>query len=198
MTQIDYRPLSRSQVLIAMMLTSSSLLLVARAWMWIGSVNLMTLVWTPTTFVQGLMLALVVTLCSSLIYQSWPRYRQVAEAYMTIVITPLAWVDLVLLGVLPGFSEEILFRGVALSALGTSIGMVILTSVVFGVLHLLDLRFWPYGVWASLIGLMMAVGLLLTQNLAVPIVAHVITNMVAGGVWKYTKIKSVDPSNRST
>ena len=55
---------------------------------------------------------------SSIIYRLWPAYRQSADVYLALVLKPLILMDLIWLGLLPGLSEELLFRGVMLPALG--------------------------------------------------------------------------------
>lgn len=121
---------------------------------------------------------------SALVYQVWPTYRRSADFYLELVIKPLAWPDLLWLGLLPGISEELLFRGVMLPALGLSTAGLIVSSLCFGISHLSNFRQWPYAVWATTIGLMLGYSTLATHNLLVPITAHVLTNLISGIFWK--------------
>jgi membrane protease YdiL (CAAX protease family) len=98
---------------------------------------------------------------------------------------PLTWIDLIWMGLLPGLSEEFLFRGVMLPAIGLNMTGVIFSSLCFGVLHLSGLQQWPYVVWATLVGLVLGFSALTTGNLLVPIVAHIFTNLCSSLMWKW-------------
>lgn len=176
--------LSRRQVWVALVVTTVLLLGIAGIWGWLGQVPPLTLHLDVTAVLLGVAWGLGIAGISQVIYRLWPAYQAVAKVYMTMVIEPLTWGDVVWIGLLPGLTEEILFRGVALAALGTSPAMIVLTSLVFGVLHVLDLRFWTYGIWATLVGILMAISFVTTGNLVVPIVAHMVTNILAGYSWK--------------
>lgn len=177
-------PLSRRQVWSALVMTTLILLGVAGSWAWLGQLDRIPLRFEGLSLLWGVVWGLGIAVISQGIYRLWPAYRQVARAYMTMVIEPLTWTDVIWIGLLPGLTEELLFRGVALAALGTSPEIILFTSVIFGVLHVLDLRFWPYGVWATLVGLLMAISFVVTGNLLVPILAHMLTNILAGYSWK--------------
>ncbi|MEB3249380.1 MAG: CPBP family intramembrane glutamic endopeptidase, partial [Merismopediaceae bacterium] len=114
-------------------------------------------------------------------------YRESADSYLQLVIKPLLWPDLIWLGLLPGLSEELLFRGIMLPAFGFDLIAVIASSLIFGVLHLSSWQQWPYVVWATLVGFFLGYTALLTGNLAIPIVAHILTNWVSSALWKYSR-----------
>ncbi len=191
--EFDDLILSRSQVLTAMVLTAALLLSVSAVWAWLGSVAGIPLQVSWLALGQGILVGLGLTGLSAGVYRLWPAYRRAAEHYMRLVLTPLAWPDMILLGVLPGLAEEVLFRGVALAALGVTPLSVGLTSLIFGILHILDRRFWPYGVWATVIGVLMALSFIVTHNLGVAIVAHTLTNIIAGCSWKYSSQTKLNP-----
>lgn len=178
-------PLTRTQVLIAMGVTAVVLLVVARLWMQFGSISLVPLRWTAMELLLGVGLGLGVTAASSVVYRIWPGYRHSADYYLALVLKPLLWPDLIWLGLLPGLSEELLFRGVMLPALGFNSGGVVLSSFCFGVMHLSGKKQWPYVVWATTVGLLLGFSALLTGNLLVPIVAHIVTNIVSSCLWKW-------------
>jgi membrane protease YdiL (CAAX protease family) len=166
--------------------TAVLLLIVAKLWQWLGEIYLMRLVLTAKDGLLGVTLAGAIIIASGIIYRLWPAYRNSADAYLAFVIKPLIWPDLLWLGLLPGLSEELLFRGVMLSALGMNGLAVIVSSLVFGVLHLSNIQQWPYVVWATIVGLALGFAAIATGNLFVPIVAHIITNWVSSGLWKWT------------
>jgi membrane protease YdiL (CAAX protease family) len=183
-------PLTRTQVLIAMGFTAIVLLAVAKLWQHLGSVPLLPLQGTTEAIFLGLAIAVFITGASSVVYQLWPAYRQSADFYLHLVIKPLVFPDLIWLGLLPGLSEELLFRGVMLPAIGMNAAGLIISSVVFGVLHLSSPQQWSYVVWASVVGLLLGFSALATGNLLVPIVAHVAANLISSCLWKLDKTKS--------
>ncbi|MBG0742128.1 CPBP family intramembrane metalloprotease [Cylindrospermopsis raciborskii LB2897] len=176
--------LSRTQVLIAMGITAIILWTVAKLWLGFGDVILFRLYWQPTHLVWGLGLGLSITIFSGLVYRLSSEYRKSADYYLRMVLKPLVLPDLIWLGLLPGLSEELLFRGVMLPALGADHLAVIISSLCFGVLHLTGAKQWPYAVWATIIGIVLSYGALWSGNLLVPIVAHTSTNCLGSYLWK--------------
>lgn len=180
----EFEPLTRTQVLIAMGVTAVVLLVVAKIWLHLGSVHLLPLQGTTEAILLGLGIALGITGASGVVYRLWPAYRQSADFYLQLVLKPLILPDIIWLGLLPGMSEELLFRGVMLPAMGLNITGLIATSLLFGILHLSGPQQWPYVVWASVVGLLLGFSALATGNLLVPIVAHVATNLISSYLWK--------------
>lgn len=180
----QYEPLTRVQVLVAMGVTAVLLLLVAKTWLYFDPAELLPLKLSWVDGLLGVGLGLAITLASSAIYYLWPAYRHSADTYLTMVLQPLLWPDLIWLGLLPGLSEELLFRGVMLPAIGMNGLGIAVSGASFGVLHLSSLQQWTYMLWATAIGVVLATGAVLTGNLLVPIVAHMVTNLVSSAVWK--------------
>lgn len=182
----NVEPLSRIQVLIAMGVTAVVLLLAARLWLLLDRTTAMLpLEWSATAVLTGLAVGLSITAASTVLYRLWADYRQSADYYLELVIKPLALPDLIWLGLLPGMSEELLFRGVMLPALGLTWFGLVLSSICFGVLHFSGSQHWSYVVWASVIGLVLGFSAMTTGNLLVPIVAHVATNLISSCIWKW-------------
>ncbi|BAZ43213.1 abortive infection protein [Chondrocystis sp. NIES-4102] len=181
----ELEPLSRTQILVFMGVTAIILLTVAKIWQKLGAVDLLSVEFTTEAVLWGIGLAIGITLTSGLIYRLWPAYRRSADIYLELVIKPLMWGDLIWLGLLPGLSEELLFRGVMLPALGLNLMAVTISSLLFGVLHLSGTEQWPYVVWATIIGFALGYCALVTGNLFVPVFAHIITNLVSGFLWKF-------------
>jgi membrane protease YdiL (CAAX protease family) len=80
-----------------------------------------------------------------------------------------------IIAVVPAISEEFLFRGFMMRGFINSYGKikaVILTSLLFGIMHLL----LPKIVITSLIGVLFGVIFVLTDSLVVPIIGHFINN----------------------
>lgn len=177
-------PLSRVQILVAMGVTALILLLIARFWLLFDTVFLLSVELTPEVLLTGLGIGVGITGASAIAYELWPGYRRSADLYLKLVLEPLEWSDLVWMGLLPGLSEELLFRGVMLPAIGLNMTGVIFSSLCFGVLHLSGLQQWPYVIWATLIGLVLGISAIASGNLLVPILAHVTTNIIASLFWK--------------
>jgi uncharacterized protein len=180
----ELEPLSRPQILIFMGITAIFLLAIAKIWQKLGGVQLLSFQLSPQALLWSIALALAITLASGIVYRLWPAYRRSADFYLELVIKPLEWADLIWLGLLPGLSEELLFRGIMLPALGFNLAAVAVSSILFGVLHLSGNGQWPYVVWATIVGFALGYCALITGNLVVPVVAHIITNLVSGLVWK--------------
>jgi len=164
--------------------TAVLLMAIAKVWQKLGGVQLLSIQFSSQAVLQSLGLAAAITLTSSIIYRLWADYRRSADMYLELVIEPLEWTDLIWLGLLPGLSEELLFRGVMLPALGLNLTALVISSLLFGVLHLSGNGQWPYVVWATIVGFALGYCALITGNLVVPVVAHIITNLVSGTLWK--------------
>lgn len=177
-------PLTRVQVLAAMGVTAILLLLIAKTWLYFDQTALLPFELSPQALLLGTGIGLGITLLSGIIYQLWPAYRKSADLYLSMVLKPLHWPDLLWLGLLPGLSEELLFRGVMLPAIGLNWIGILVSGSTFGVLHMSGLQQWTYVIWATIIGLILAVGAVATGNLLVPVVAHIVTNLVSSMVWK--------------
>lgn len=177
--------LSRVQILIAMGVTAVVLLLVARLWLILDtSAAMMAVQWSAQAGLIGVGVGLGITAASSLLYRLWPAYRQSADYYLELVIKPLALPDLIWLGLLPGLSEELLFRGVMLPAIGLTWFGLAISSLCFGVLHFSGSQHWSYVIWAAVIGAVLGLSAIYSGNLLVPIVAHITTNLISSCVWK--------------
>ncbi|MDR9401896.1 MAG: CPBP family intramembrane glutamic endopeptidase [Halothece sp. Uz-M2-17] len=183
----EFEPLTRPQVLTIMGITAILLLIVAKAWQYLGSVALFPVSFSLEAVLLGLGIAGLIILASNGIYKIWPAYRRSAQYYLELVLKPLAVPDTIWLGLLPGLSEELLFRGVMIPALGSGVLAVVISSILFGVLHLGGVQQWPYGVWATAVGLLLGTMMIMTGNLLVPIIAHIFTNFVSSLVWKLEK-----------
>lgn len=184
----ELEPLTRTQILIAMGVTAAILLVVAKVWIHFDPALPLETHWSSLHLGLGVGLGLGITIASAAVYQLWPSYRHAADIYLNLVLRPLLWMDLIWLGLLPGLSEELLFRGVMLPSLGLNILGLMVSSLLFGVLHLSGWQQWSYVVWATIVGLILGYSAIATGNLLVPVVAHIVTNLVASGSWKLTHL----------
>ncbi len=186
MDKIDphLQPLTRTQLLIAMGVTAVLLGLFAKLWLQLGDVALLPLRWDAIAIPVAFTIAAIVTTISSLMYQFWTAYRSSADFYLEFVLKPLVLPDLIWIGLLPGLSEELLFRGVMLPAFGLDTTGIVVSSVCFGILHLSSCKQWQYVVWATIVGFILGYSAVLTHNLLIPIVAHVLINLISSSIWK--------------
>ncbi|MCY6491336.1 CPBP family intramembrane glutamic endopeptidase [Leptolyngbya sp. GGD] len=180
----EMQPLTRTQVLIAMGVTAVVLLVVSKIWLHFSQLSMLPVRFSVQAWLEGLALGVGISIASAIVYRIWGEYRRSADQYLTMVIKPLLVPDLLWLGLLPGLSEELLFRGVMLPEFGLDELGVLLSSLCFGVLHMSNLKQWSYVVWASLVGIALGLSAVWTGNLLVPIVAHILTNLVSGATWK--------------
>jgi uncharacterized protein len=190
--QPDLEPLSRSQILVMMGVTAIVLSVIAKVWLYLSEGHLAPIRATPTDIAIGIGLGLGVSGASAIIYRVWAAYRLSANTYLSLIIQPISPIDVFWLGLLPALSEEILFRGVMLPAIGLDSIGILLSSACFGVLHMGSTSQWPYAVWAGGIGAIFGIAYVETGNLLVPIVAHAIANWLSGIIWKFDLLK-VEP-----
>lgn len=95
------------------------------------------------------------------------------------LLAPRSPIELVLLAVLAGFAEEILFRGVVQVGLARVLpesGALVVASAAFGLAHFITPT---YALLAGLAGLYLGGLFLLQGSLTAPIVAHVLYDVVA-------------------
>ncbi|WP_375507340.1 CPBP family intramembrane glutamic endopeptidase [uncultured Nostoc sp.] len=183
--------LTRIQILGAMGATAIILLIVAKLSLYLGKFSLFSWDLNQRELLLGVGLGFTITALSGVAYRVWTAYRKSADYYLEVVLRPLALPDLIWLGLLPGLSEELLFRGVMLPALGLDHVAVIVSSLCFGILHLSGSQQWPYVIWATIVGMIFAYSALLTGNLLVPIVAHIITNWISSYFWKMSQLRQL-------
>ena len=176
--------LSRRQILVAMAVTAVVLLIIAKLWIRFYQISMLPVSLAIDNLLLGVALGIGISISSGIVYRLWTKYRESADFYLELVLKPLTFLDLIWLGLLPGMSEELLFRGVMLPAFGLNIIGLSISSVCFGVLHLSGKNQWPYVVWATIVGFALGFSALATGNLLVPIVAHIITNLISGSLWK--------------
>jgi uncharacterized protein len=177
--------MTRVQVLLAIAMTAVILLVVTQLWMRLGQVTLFPTRSNLKAVLWGLAFALGISGASSLVYHLWPQYRQSADYYLKLVIEPLSLPDILWLGLLPGLSEELLFRGVMLPEFGPNWEGIVISSLCFGALHMSNRHQLPYVAWATVVGGVLGFSAVWSGNLLVPIVAHVSTNLISGFLWKW-------------
>ncbi len=118
--------------------------------------------------------------------QIFPQPEVVQEYYNKILKTGSTGETLMkgmTLGLIPAVSEEFLFRGFLQGHLENKWGgtkAVLATSLLFGLCHL-NIRYFPF---FFLLGLYLGKCQLIRHNLALPVLAHWINNVIALGLYK--------------
>jgi membrane protease YdiL (CAAX protease family) len=127
----------------------------------------------------------VVTAARLLLLQLWVDFAHATERSNTQVLSPLSWPDIVLVALLTGVSEELLFRGGLVPLTWPDYRGVLLSGVVFGVLHVGGGRNAAFAAWATAVGWLYG-GVLLASggNVWVPAGAHALANFASAAVWK--------------
>ncbi len=187
----DSNNIARSKILVIIAISAVVLMTIAKIWQLLGEITILPVIWKISDIGLSVTIAITVVALSSLLYSVWTGYRQSVDTYVETIIEPLLWWDLIWLGLLPGLSEELLFRGVILSAFGQDIMAVIFSSLVFGILHLRALQYWSYALMVTLVSLILGYSALVTGNLLVPILIHILINFLSCSLWKYNRLKLI-------
>lgn len=147
------------------------------------------------TWHLGLIAGIVVFISSSrfLLLKSWPDFADSSEAANRQILTSLEPLDYLVVAMLPGISEELLFRGALMPLFGTNWNGIVAVGLIFGLLHLGSGRKYSFAVWASIVGIVYGYAAVLSSSLIVPMASHALNNLVGGLLWRYSsKIKSLE------
>jgi membrane protease YdiL (CAAX protease family) len=127
----------------------------------------------------------IVTAARLLLLQQWGDFAEATERSNKQVLSPLGWPDIVLVALLTGVSEEFLFRGGLVPLTWPDYRGVLLSGVVFGVLHIGGGRNAAFAAWATAVGWLYG-GVFLASggNVWVPAGAHALANFASAAVWK--------------
>ncbi|XP_010514245.2 PREDICTED: uncharacterized protein LOC104790237 [Camelina sativa] len=149
------------------------------------------------TWHLGLIAGIVVFISSSrsLLLKSWPDFADSSEAANRQILTSLEPLDYLVVAMLTGISEEMLFRGALMPLVGTNWNGIVAVGLIFGLLHLGSGRKYSFAVWASIVGIVYGYAAVLSSSLIVPMASHAVNNLVGGLLWRYSsnsKIKSLE------
>lgn len=135
-----------------------------------------------------LITGIVVLISSSryLLLKTWPDFAESSKAANRQVLSSLQPLDYIAVAVLPGISEELLFRGAVLPLLGMNWTSIAVAALIFGVLHIGNGRNYSFAIWATFVGLAYGYATVLSSSLAVPMASHAVNNLIGGLLWRYT------------
>ena len=123
-----------------------------------------------------MIVAALISQVTNLIYPIPESYLKALEKLVQMSEIPF-WQNLLMIAVLPGICEELLFRGFIIRGFEKRgfWSAIIITAFLFAVLHLDPFRFLP----VMMIGIWLGYLLLKTQSLYVPMLAHAANNSLA-------------------
>jgi len=128
--------------------------------------------------------AATVTTLRFTLLRNWPEFRQATERSNKQILTPLNWFDIAIVAILTGVSEELLFRGAIIPGSFLDWRGVLISGLIFGLLHNSGGRNAAFAAWATGVGCLYGTSFLITHNIWVPAVAHAASNFISAAVWK--------------
>ncbi|XP_019463834.1 PREDICTED: uncharacterized protein LOC109362475 [Lupinus angustifolius] len=131
-------------------------------------------------------LVVLISSCRYLLLKTWPDFAESSEVANQQVLSSLQLLDYMVVALLPGISEELLFRGAILPLFGMNWKSIGVTALTFGVLHLGNGRKYSFAIWATFVGLAYGYATILSSSIVVPMASHALNNLVGGLLWRYT------------
>lgn len=158
-------------------------LLLAAATIWMKAANLNlapSMVPEPQLLLYGCGVGIATASVSYLMVKygrSLPVIRDLVEFAQTRLaplMSVLTMFDIVVMAVISGFCEEIFFRGVIQNLYG-----LVGASILFGFVHFPGVKYIAYVAFATLAGFLYGYLYIRTGNLWVPIMGHIIHNLIS-------------------
>ncbi|KAK9675474.1 hypothetical protein RND81_11G009300 [Saponaria officinalis] len=138
--------------------------------------------------IMGLVLS--ISIARYTLLKTWTDFAESSESANTQVLTSLQTVDYLIVAFLPGFSEELLFRGALLPLFGLNLKSALAVASIFGALHLGSGRKFSFAIWATFVGLAYGYATIVTSSVVVPMAAHALNNLIGGILWYQTSRSS--------
>ncbi len=134
----------------------------------------------PVNFLIILLSTLPLIIISGVLSQLINMVYPVSESYLEGLKNVISnqdislWKNLLIVALLPGICEEVMFRGYIINGFlkQGKWRAIIITGVLFGIMHLDPFRFIP----VTLLGIWMGYLLIRTRSLYIPIFAHILNN----------------------
>jgi len=177
---METRSIDRVTLLNITLIVEALLLFAATVWSWMSGIQLApSMVAKPRELIIGLACGLGLALSSLILMWlgksvgALSGFRQIVVQQIAPIFAEITWADALLVAVVSGFCEEVLFRGVVQQQFG-----LLSSSAIFGLFHCPNLQFFPYGLWAFGAGLFQGWLLTYTGTLWAPILAHAVSNAI--------------------
>jgi len=102
----------------------------------------------------------------------WTDWGRTLDTVFSRILTPISYLQILILALLSGIVEEWFFRGVLLSHFG-----IVLSSILFGLCHLIPQpKIWVWSVWSLAMGLFFGLVYRTTESLWICIFIHTMIN----------------------
>src|SRR5262249_7347214 len=195
---METEELSRRQLMILAVLFEGGMVAGALLLGWLTGVSFWERLWWDSLHLAlgiaaALPLLLLLILFSPLSWGPLERIRRFVDEVVRPLFRRCTLLDFVIICVLAGAGEELLFRGFVQDALAAEYGpwtALVAASLLFGLLHPIT---FTYVVLAALAGAYFGRLYLASGNLLVPIVAHALYDFVAL-VWLLSEPPSPGPA----
>ena len=178
------KPMNRKLSFPAGCLFELALLVFAVLWGWLFHRSaLLDLHWSLTSALIGLLAAIppflfyLWTLKTSL--HVFSRHKQLMESLLRPLFGNWSVLQLFVISLVAGISEEAFFRGAVQGSLADRVNVilaVLLASALFGAFHLLT---WTYAIIAAFIGAYLGLLWIWTGNLMTPMITHAVYDFAA-------------------
>ena len=173
------------RILPIVILGEGALLLIACAWAWYSGLTL-----DPGDATIGTLVGIAVAVPLAAVNLAllrwrgnrWPgdSLRHVCRVVVRPLFEHVSASQIVVVSVLAGTAEELLFRGVVQPLVGLPAA-----SALFGAVHVGGRGFIGYGLWAACIGALFGWVMVVTGGLLAPIVAHAVYDALALAYVRY-------------
>ncbi|GIW21028.1 MAG: abortive infection protein [Candidatus Sericytochromatia bacterium] len=126
------------------------------------------------SFLYGILLSTILLAISSLIIFTYEPLKNNIKTINELIISKLNYLDILIIAILSGIAEELLFRGLLQEKIG-----IILSNLIFSLLHILNKDFLVYSLLTFVAGNILGNVYFYTNDLSIVIIAHIFNNLVA-------------------
>ncbi|MFP4686844.1 MAG: CPBP family intramembrane glutamic endopeptidase [bacterium] len=105
-----------------------------------------------------------------------PLYRWIYKPFADALLKPLGMLgfeDIILISIVSGFAEEMMFRGFIQTRFG-----IVAASLFFGLIHIWGKKALPYAIYAIAMGFYLGGFFYYANNLWIPMLAHTVNNLL--------------------
>jgi uncharacterized protein len=109
----------------------------------------------------------------------WFRHKQTMESYLGPIFGSWSALQLTVISIIAGISEEAFFRGAIQGSLADHVGVciaLVMASLLFGAFHLIT---WTYAIITAFIGVYLGLLWIWTGNLLTPMITHAVYDIAA-------------------
>lgn len=180
--------MNRAQVIKFLVIQEISLIVISIIWLYFRPNINPWIKWKISLldFSLGIGATIVMILLSFLIFSFSDHLKKTMIFLDSILFSKIKYKDILYLSILSGIGEELFFRGVLQNEFN-----IIISSLIFGILHLAGKNMWGYALWALFAGFYLGNIYAYTGNLFLPILIHTLNNCIAMFLWLRFKHKFI-------